>query len=114
MIKFHKAHGKEATLNIKGVEDPAKYGVVVNNEKGQVMSYTEKPEQFISNKVNAGTYLFNLSVLDKVAGRPSSMETDLLPRLAQEGNLHCLELEGYWMDIGLPHNYLIGVQLHLQ
>ena len=39
---------------------------------------------------------------------------DILPKLADEGSLYCVALDGYWMDIGLPHNYLIGTQLYLQ
>lgn len=113
LLKFHKKHGKEATVNVKGVEDPAKHGVVVSNDSGLVSEYVDKPDEFISNKVNAGIYCFNTSVIDKVPCRPSSLENDLLPRLAQDGNLYCIEIEGYWMDIGLPHNYLLGVQLHL-
>ena len=34
--------------------------------------------------------------------------------LADDGALFCVPLDGYWMDIGLPHNYIIGTQLYLQ
>jgi len=49
MLEFHESHGKEATLMIKGVEDPSKYGVVVSDESNKVTNFIEKPSQFISN-----------------------------------------------------------------
>ena len=70
----------------------------------------------MSTKVNAGIYLFNTSVLtsNRIRAQPSSIEKDVLPLLAREGNLFCVVLDSFWMDIGLPHNYLLGTQLFLQ
>ena len=69
----------------------------------------------MSTKVNAGIYLFNVSVLtsNRIKAQPSSLEKDILPLMAREGNLFCVTLDGFWMDIGLPHNYLLGTQLFL-
>mmetsp|Transcript_88265 Transcript_88265/g.121863 ORF Transcript_88265/g.121863 Transcript_88265/m.121863 type:complete len:110 (+) Transcript_88265:396-725(+) len=108
MLEFHKNHGKEATLMIKDVEDPTKYGVVVMDENNRVTTFIEKPTQFISNQINTGIYIFNKSVLRKIDAKPSNLETDVLPLLANEGNLYSLPLEGFWKDIGLPTNYIIG------
>lgn len=36
------------------VEEPSKYGVVVYKEDGQIENFIEKPQEFISNKINAG------------------------------------------------------------
>ena len=70
----------------------------------------------MSTKVNAGIYLFNVGVLTsgRIKAIPSSLEKDILPTLAHEGNLFCIKLDSFWMDIGLPHNYLLGTQLFLQ
>ena len=64
----------------------------------------------MSTKVNAGIYLFSTSVLtsNRIKAVPSSLEKDVLPQLANEGNLFCVALDSFWMDIGLPHNYLTG------
>ena len=34
MIDFHKGHGKEGTIMVTKVQDPSKYGVIVDNEDG--------------------------------------------------------------------------------
>ena len=112
---MHRSHQGVATVCVKDVEDPSKFGVIVADDNGQVSEYKQNPTSFLSTKVNAGIYLFNTSVLtsNRIRAIPSSLEKDVLPRLAQEGNLFCVTLDSFWMDIGLPHNYLLGTQLFL-
>ena len=33
--------------------------------------------------------------------------------MTSTGQLYAMVLPGYWMDIGQPHDYLIGMCLHL-
>lgn len=51
---FHRKHGQEGTIVVTKVEEPSKYGVVLYNEDGCIESFIEKPQEFISNKINAG------------------------------------------------------------
>jgi len=48
------------------VEEPSKYGVVVYEPDGKIKQFVEKPKEFISNKINAGLYLFNASILKRI------------------------------------------------
>ena len=49
------------------VDEPSKYGVVVYNAKtAQIERFVEKPKIFVSNKINAGMYIFNPSVLRRI------------------------------------------------
>lgn len=49
------------------VEEPSKYGVVVFNEtSGEIQRFVEKPKMFVSNKINAGMYIFNPSILNRI------------------------------------------------
>lgn len=41
------------------------------------------------------------------------MEQYIFPQLTSEKQLHCLELEGFWMDVGQPKDYLTGMCLKL-
>lgn len=55
------------TPKVTKVEEPSKYGVVVYNEEtGQIQRFVEKPKVFVSNKINAGMYIFNPSVLKRI------------------------------------------------
>lgn len=87
MIDFHKSHGKQATILVTSVEDPSKYGIVVcdDYDGGKITKFVEKPKEFITNRINAGIYLFNLNVLDKIDLRPHFLERDIFPKLSEEG-----------------------------
>jgi mannose-1-phosphate guanylyltransferase len=68
----------------------------------------EKPTVFVSNKINAGLYLLNVSMIDRIEMKPTSIEREIFPHMAAEGQLYQMTLDGYWMDIGQPKDYLTG------
>ena len=74
----------------------------------------EKPQHFISNKINAGLYLFNTSIIDLIENRPTSIEREIFPKMAEDGEIYQMVLPGYWMDIGQPKDYLSGQTMYLQ
>jgi mannose-1-phosphate guanylyltransferase len=113
MVEFHKSHGKEGTIMVTQVEDPSKYGVVVADETNRIERFVEKPKEFISNKINAGLYLFNTSIIDRIEARPTSIEREIFPKMSEEGQIFQMVLPGYWMDIGQPKDYLAGQRMHL-
>jgi len=114
LLQFHQSHGKEGTIFVTKVEDPSKYGVVVADETtGQIQKFVEKPQKFVSNKINAGMYIFNPSMIDRIPLKPTSIEKEVFPNMAREGELFALELEGFWMDVGQPADYLTGMKLYL-
>jgi mannose-1-phosphate guanylyltransferase len=113
LLAFHRAHGRQGTILVTPVEDPSKYGVVVAKDNGQIAQFIEKPKQFVSNRINAGMYLLETSVLQRVEPRPMSIEREVFPRMASDEQLFAMDLPGYWMDIGQPADYLKGTVLHL-
>lgn len=56
---FHKNHGQEGTIVVTKVEEPSKYGVVLYDDTGCIQDFIEKPQEFISNKINAGKFDFD-------------------------------------------------------
>lgn len=95
------------------VEDPTKYGVIVCESGSQISRFVEKPSTFVSNRINAGIYIFNPKMLDRIDLRPTSIEKETFPGMATDGQLHAMDLKGYWMDVGQPKDYLIGIELYL-
>lgn len=114
MMAYHKASGAEATILVTKVTDPSKYGVVVMDDAGKVDRFVEKPKEFVGDKINAGIYCCNPSVLNRIEPRPTSIEKEVFPAIASDGGLYAMELTGYWMDVGQPKDYLTGLQLHLE
>ncbi len=76
------------------------------------MKLIEKPQVFIGNKINAGIYIFNPSILDKIA-HLTSIENEIFPIMIQEGKLFSMYSEGFWMDVGQPRDFLAGMCLYL-
>lgn len=114
LIKYHEAHGGEGTIVATKVEDPSKYGVIVHKpESSQIDRFVEKPQTFVGNRINAGIYILNPSVIDIIELRPTSIEKETFPLLASRGTLHSFDLEGYWMDVGQPKDFLAGTGLYL-
>jgi mannose-1-phosphate guanylyltransferase len=109
LVAFHDAHGGEGTLHLIPVEDPSRYGVVPTAEDGRVLEFVEKPpaDEAPSNWINAGTYVLEPSVLDRIApeGRVS-VERETFPAVAAEGRLYGYEAETYWVDTGTVPTYL--------
>ncbi|KAF7991308.1 hypothetical protein HCN44_002870 [Aphidius gifuensis] len=94
LYEFHKKHEKEGTIVVTQVEEPSKY-------------------EFVSNKINAGIYILNPSVLNRIELRPMSIEKEVFPGMANDGQLYAMELPGFWMDVGQPKDFLTGMCLYL-
>lgn len=114
MVQFHKAHGKEGTIVVTKVEEPSKYGVVVYHPDGQIKQFVEKPQVFVSNKINAGMYIFNPIILKRIELKPTSIEKEVFPYMAKDGQLFAFDLKGFWMDVGQPKDFLTGMCLYLK
>lgn len=109
LVAFHKSHGAEGTLHLTPVEDPSQYGVVELNEAGWVQRFVEKPApgDTTSNVVNAGTYVLEPSVLNRIPeGQRLSIERIVFPAMVLEGTLAAMATDDYWIDTGLPSTYL--------
>ncbi|XP_015120306.1 mannose-1-phosphate guanyltransferase beta [Diachasma alloeum] len=113
LFQFHKSHGGEGTIVVTKVEEPSKYGVVLYNKEGRIESFIEKPQEFVSNKINAGIYIFNPSILSRIELKPTSIEKEVFPGMASDNVLYAMELQGFWMDVGQPKDFLKGMCLYL-
>lgn len=113
LAKFHEDHGKEGTIVVTKVEEPSKYGVVVYDKTNCIQSFIEKPQEFISNKINAGLYILNPSVINRIDLKPTSIEKEVFPNMASDKQLYAFELKGFWMDVGQPKDFLTGMCLYL-
>ena len=109
LVAFHRDHDAEATIALHEVDDPSRFGVVPTTTEGRVIAFVEKPpkDQAPTNLINAGTYVFEPSVLDRIApsGRVS-VERDTFPALAATGRLYAMPDDAYWLDTGTPQAFL--------
>lgn len=111
LIEAHRARGAEGTIHLTPVEDPSRYGVVVTDESGLVLSFVEKPEpgSAPSNNINAGTYVLEPSFLDLVPeGTAMSVEREVFPQMVHDRSLFALVDSSYWIDAGTPQAFLLA------
>jgi len=109
LIEFHREHQAEATIALQPVADPSRFGVVSTSLDGQVKEFVEKPEadQAPSNNVNAGTYVLEPSVIERIPGGIEvSIERETFPELTRAGTLYALPSSTYWLDTGTPEQFL--------
>jgi mannose-1-phosphate guanylyltransferase len=109
LVRFHRESGAEATIALTPVEDPSRFGVVPTDESGRVIAFIEKPPpgEAPTNLVNAGTYVLQPSVLDRIpAGRRVSIERETFPSMVEQRRLYALASGAAWIDAGTPATYL--------
>lgn len=109
LVSRHREFGGEATIHLTAVEEPSRYGVVPTDDAGRVERFVEKPDPGTepTNLINAGTYVMDPAVLDRIAadGRVS-VERETFPTLCAAGVLFAIASEDYWIDAGTPASYL--------
>jgi len=109
IIENHVKKKALATIALCQVEDPSSYGVAEMAENEQITRFVEKPPKGTapSNLINAGVYVLNPEVLQLIPkGKAVSMEREIFPKLAAEGKLYGHRIQGLWMDVGKPEEYL--------
>ena len=114
LLDFHKSHGNEGTLITTKVEEPSRFGVILSDENGKITNFVEKPKEFVGNDINAGLYLLDVKMIDRIEERPTSIEREIFPIMAAENELYIVPLDGFWKDIGQPPDFLLGAELYLK
>jgi mannose-1-phosphate guanylyltransferase/phosphomannomutase len=104
LVAHHRASDCVATIAVKSVTDPSRYGVVVTDERDRVTAFQEKPrpEEALSNLCSCGIYVFEPRIFDYVpAGTFVDYAVDVFPALLADGlpiSTWCLD--SYWSDVG--------------
>lgn len=110
LVAFHDARGGEGTIALHRVADPSAFGVVPTDADGRVQAFVEKPPpgEAPTDLINAGTYVLEPQVLDRIAGgRRVSIEREVFPAMVADGALYACDDGGaYWRDTGTPRQYL--------
>ncbi len=108
LVDAHRSRDAAATIHLIGVDDPSAFGVVDLADDGSIREFVEKPAPGTepSNQINAGTYVFEPSVLDLIAdGERVSIERETFPKLVAAGSMFGHSTDDYWIDAGVPDLY---------
>ncbi|WP_440067487.1 sugar phosphate nucleotidyltransferase [Streptosporangium sp. OZ121] len=109
-VAAHVARKAAVTLHLTEVEDPSRFGCVPTDEDGRVTAFLEKTPTPVTNRINAGCYVFTRSVIDTIpAGEVVSVERETFPGLIEDGSLVLGYADAsYWLDVGTPAAFVKG------
>jgi NDP-sugar pyrophosphorylase family protein len=108
LIRIHRERNPVATITLREVEDPSRFGVAVLDDKMHIRDFIEKPNkgEVESRYINAGIYVLSSKIFDYIPkGRGVSTEHEVFPVLAREGKLLGYIYSGIWFDVGKIEDY---------
>ncbi len=95
LMRFHRSHGRIATVT--AVRPPARFGGLIF-DGDMVAEFTEKP-QIGEGWINGGFMVMEPAVFDYIASDDTSLEVDVLERLAAERQLAAFRHDGFWQPM---------------
>ncbi|HTZ43867.1 MAG TPA: NDP-sugar synthase [Jatrophihabitans sp.] len=110
LLATHRRTGADVSLHLTRVDDPRAFGCVPTEADGRVTAFLEKDPNPVTDQINAGTYVFNRSVIESIpTDRPVSVERETFPGLLESGALVVGHVDAtYWRDLGKPSDFVTG------
>lgn len=106
--KFKKRHedlDSDLTLTVKTMINFERYGTVIS-KKNRVIGFGEKVFKEKGN-INCGVYIARADLFNKInVCRRFSFEKDFMEKYADKLNFNIFMTEGYFIDIGIPEDYM--------
>lgn len=95
LVKFHKSHGKMATLT--SIQLPGRFGNIETNNQGVVTKFQEKPEGD-GVWINGGFFVLEPGIFKYLDGDmdPVQWEKKPLIDIANDGQLAAFKHAGFW------------------
>ena len=110
LIAAHHERDADVTLHLVRVGDPRAFGCVPTDADGNVLAFLEKTEDPPTDQINAGSYVFDRAVIDRIPrGREVSVEREVFPALLADRVKVCGFVDSsYWRDMGTPEDFVRG------
>lgn len=104
LLRSHRESKAKATLLLRQRPGGTSYSVVSRDAKGRIQS-VGRGKGGGQELMFAGVWVLEPSVLSYLSGTPAGLETELLPRLIEEGTAFgCLQ-DAPWISIDTPRRY---------
>jgi glucose-1-phosphate cytidylyltransferase len=96
LIKFHKEHGKQATLT--ATRPPARYGALKFGPKNIIENFKEKPKGD-GSWISGGFFVLTPSVIYLIKDDKTSWEKETLKVIAKNKQLYAFKHDGFWQPM---------------
>lgn len=93
----------DVVLPVKFLEDTSRYGTVKFDIKNRINSFIEKRKG--EGYINTGCYLLSHQVFSAFTEDKFSFEKDFLEKKCTEYNFRAIEVDDFFIDIGIPEDY---------
>jgi mannose-1-phosphate guanylyltransferase len=109
-LDMHSKADAAVTLHLVEVPDPARFGCVPLDPAGRVTAFLEKTPNPVTNRINAGCYVFRRSVIDEIPpNRVVSVERETFPAFIARGQVLMGFVDtAYWLVVGTPETFVQG------
>ena len=102
LINNHRKYNSKVSIILNKVINRSRFGSVTINDNHEITSFIEKNNSRQGGYVNAGVYLFNPEIINKMPSKtPFSLELDFFPKLIGHG-LNGIKCKRKFIDIGTP------------
>jgi dTDP-glucose pyrophosphorylase/predicted transcriptional regulator len=102
LLDFHYENNTDATMCVREYDFQVPYGVI-ETDNHKIKKIEEKPVHNFF--VNAGVYVLNKTLVNKIDGRSYLNMTDFLDKELNKGGVSAFPIHEYWLDIGQMDEY---------
>lgn len=108
LLRRHRESGALATLALRPNPDPSRYGPIVTDPSGRVLSLAGRPPGARGRvSLFTGVHVVEATLLERLPRGVSDSVRDLYAPLVAEGGLVAgVRVRGAWYDLGDPAHYL--------
>lgn len=93
-------------LGVVYEKNTARFGTITKDDSWVVQSFKEKNGSQTPGWINSGYALLSRDHFLDWNGRPYSVEKELYPALVSKRQLHSVQIDSAFIDIGVPEDYL--------
>lgn len=107
LVEFHRAQKPSVcTMALTSTESVDMWGLA-KLQGTKIAAFEEKPKnpKTFSRLINTGIYLMEPEIFKYISPSAAKLESDVFPRLAEEGKLAGYPYEGLWLDISSSAAY---------
>lgn len=109
LVERHLASGARVTLGLRPNPDPERYGPVVTDARGRVLSIRRRPRPGDRVSLFTGLHVLDPALLARLPPGPSDSVGDLyVPMIDAGERVDSLRLRGPWFDLGTPDDYRLS------
>ncbi|MEI7981827.1 MAG: nucleotidyltransferase family protein [Bacteroidota bacterium] len=107
LLGLHLKRKADVTMALRKLKKTGRYGTVSLNRNRRITEFTEKKEKSAPGFINGGVYIIEKSFLMAPRFRGYfSIEKDCFGRYFKEAKMYGFPADGYFLDIGIPEDYL--------